>query len=76
MRASGIANARSHNQFPNAPDTLPDIDPSAISGTELAKTLIEHIARVGASGYSNELLVGGEIWVIGIAKGNSRWRST
>ena len=76
MRIKGITDAKVQNVALKTPETIPGIDPRALSGTELAKALVGHIARVGASGYSNELLVDGETWVIGIAKGNSRWRST
>ncbi len=74
MRAKN--NVKLENFISERPERFPDGERHPVSGTELAKALIEHIARLGASGYSNELVVGGETWVIGINKGDSRWRTT
>lgn len=37
-------------------------------GLELTKALVHHLSLVGASGYSNDLIVDGETWVIQITK--------
>ena len=76
MQLKGTADARVLNPLPKAPETFPGSDPRALSGTELAEALIEHSARLGASGYSNELLIDGETWVVGIAKRNLQGRKT
>ena len=72
MRIEDIADVEVLNQLAKAPESFPCSDPNALSGTELAKALIAHIACLGASGYSNELLVDGKVWVVGIAKRNSQ----
>ena len=33
-------------------------------GCDLARALIEHVSRMRAAGYDNELLIDGEIWTI------------
>ncbi len=55
MRTKGTANAKVDRSVPiSALETFVGSAPQALSGTELAKALIEHVAHVGASGYSNE----------------------
>lgn len=35
------------------------------SGAALARALVEHVCRMHADGYSDEVLVDSEIWVVG-----------
>lgn len=76
MQSKGTADVKVRISRPTALEMFSGRDPEALSGTELARALIEHVAHVGATGYSNELIIEGETWVIGIAKGRSRWPAT
>ena len=33
-------------------------------GTDLARSLIQHVCRMRAGGYDNQIIVDGEIWVV------------
>ena len=68
MRTKNAVDNTIRNVLEKKAEILSSSDLNAISGTDLAKALIKRIALVGASGYSNELIVNGENWSIGIAK--------
>ena len=76
MQTKGNPDAKVQTLIPVSLEMYSGSDRKALSGTELARALIEHVAYVGATGYVNEFVVGGEVWAIGIAKGNSKWHVT
>ncbi len=53
----------------NSVTTYPEMLASETQrGLELARALINHLSLLGASGYSNELIVDGENWTIQVSK--------
>ena len=54
--------------FPCAPTFADELAAEASCGTGLARKLVEHISRMGASGYSNEVEIDCETWIISAAR--------
>lgn len=63
LRALPCWNAMSH-----AADREGELVRQARLGVVLARALIEHICRMQAAGYDNELVVDGELWNVGVRR--------
>ncbi len=60
--------AASVSAVPCASNLADELAAEASCGTGLARALVGHISRMGASGYSNEVEIGGETWIVSAAR--------